>query len=54
MTEVLDSEPLAATDYASIADFDTFLEVVHAVKPVRALVAVNIGETRLIDNVLLD
>ncbi|MCH8114262.1 MAG: pantoate--beta-alanine ligase [Chloroflexi bacterium] len=54
MTEVLDREPLATTDYASIADFDTFQELYLAAKPARALVAVNIGKTRLIDNVLLD
>ena len=54
MTEVLDREPLATTDYASIADYDTFRDVDHAVKPARALVAAHIGNTRLIDNVLLD
>ncbi|MCI0834083.1 MAG: pantoate--beta-alanine ligase, partial [Chloroflexi bacterium] len=53
MTDVLDREPLATTDYASIADFDTFQELYLAAKPARALVAVNIGKTRLIDNVLL-
>ncbi len=59
MTTALDREPLATTDYVSIADFDTFREVDHATKPSRALVAVNIGQdntgskTRLIDNVVL-
>ena len=56
MTEVLDREPLATTEYASIADFDTFQELDHAIAPARALVAVNIGttsRTRLIDNVVL-
>ena len=56
MAEVLNGEQLATTDYASIADFDTFQEVDHAVAPVRALVAVNIGQTRktrLIDNIVL-
>ncbi len=56
MTEVLDREPLAATDYASIANVDTFQEVDHVAKSARALVAVNIGktsQTRLIDNVVL-
>ena len=53
MASVLAREPLAVTDYASIADADTFKEVEVATEPVRALVAVNIGNTRLIDNVLL-
>jgi pantoate--beta-alanine ligase len=53
MTGVLDREPLATTDYASIADIDTFQEVDHAAKSARALLAVKIGKTRLIDNVAL-
>lgn len=53
MTGVLDREPLATTDYASIADIDTFQEVDHAAKSARALLAVKIGKTRLIDNVVL-
>ncbi len=53
MTGVLDREPLATTDYASIADVDTFQEVDHAAKSARALLAVKIGKTRLIDNVVL-
>ena len=59
MTGVLDREPLATADYASIADADTFQEVDHAPETVRALVAVNIGrpgqarQTRLIDNIVL-
>lgn len=53
MTGVLDREPLATTDYASIADIDTFQEVDHAAKSARALLAVTIGKTRLIDNVVL-
>jgi pantoate--beta-alanine ligase len=54
MASVLAREPLAATDYTSIADVDTFHEVAVATKPARALVAVIIGDTRLIDNKMLD
>ena len=53
MASVLAREPLAVTDYASIADANTFQEVDVATEPARALVAVNIGNTRLIDNMLL-
>jgi pantoate--beta-alanine ligase len=53
MTEILDSEPLATTEYASIADIDTFQESQQIGGSARALLAVNIGTTRLIDNLLL-
>ena len=53
MTALLDIEPLAATDYASIADVDTFEEVGLVRVSARALVAVKFGDTRLIDNVKL-
>lgn len=53
MIDLLAREPLATTDYASIADANTFQEVDVATEPARALVAVNIGNTRLIDNMLL-
>ena len=53
MTALLDSDPLAATDYASIADVDTFEELGLVSVSARALVAVKFGDTRLIDNVKL-
>ena len=53
MVEVLDREPLARTDYAVAADPDTFRPVDRAAGPVRLLLAVFIGKTRLIDNRLL-
>ena len=53
MTEILDQEPLATTEYAAVADVDTFQEVDIAEDSVRALLAVNFGKTRLIDNLLL-
>jgi len=54
MTETLGGEPLARTDYAAVADPATFREVDVASGPVRLLLAVHIGRTRLIDNRLLD
>lgn len=54
MKEVLTAEPLAQVDYVSIADPETLIEV-HG--PIRdealASMAVRIGPTRLIDNLLL-
>jgi pantoate--beta-alanine ligase len=53
MRKTLDREPLARIDYAAVADPATFLEVDLARGPVRLLLAVHVGGTRLIDNVLL-
>jgi len=54
MTELIQKQPLAHIDYISIADAET-LDELDAVKP-PALVslAVKIGRTRLIDNVVVD
>jgi pantoate--beta-alanine ligase len=54
MAETLAGEPLARTDYAAAADPGTFREVDVASGPVRLLLAVYVGETRLIDNRLLE
>jgi pantothenate synthetase len=54
MAETLAGEPLARTDYAAAADSGTFREVDVASGPVRLLLAVCVGETRLIDNRLLE
>ncbi len=53
MTELIEAEPLASIDYVSIADTDT-LEEMEAIRP-PALVslAVRIGKTRLIDNIVI-
>ncbi len=53
MTAVLDGEPLAKTEYVSIADPNTYEELEHADSQARALLAVKIGKARLIDNLLL-
>jgi pantoate--beta-alanine ligase len=47
------AEALAALDYVTVVDEDTFEEVDRLQGPVRALVAARIGSTRLIDNLLL-
>lgn len=54
MKEVLDSEPLARTQYVSCADYDS-LEELNVIKRKALLsMAVFIGKTRLIDNFVLD
>ena len=53
MNAVLGGEPLAHTEYASIADPDTFDELDQVEFSARALLAVKIGNARLIDNLLL-
>jgi pantoate--beta-alanine ligase len=56
MQAVLDAEPLARPDYVSVADPET-LEELQAIGPGQgalASLAVRIGKTRLIDNVVLE
>lgn len=54
MNEVIAGEPLARPDYVSVADPDTLAEL-NTIDPRGALasLAVRIGSTRLIDNLLL-
>jgi len=54
MTECIRKEPLARIDYVSIADVETLEELDLLERPALASLAVKIGKTRLIDNVLLD
>jgi pantoate--beta-alanine ligase len=54
MRRVLDSEPLAAVDYAEIVDADSLEPVVRLRGSCLALLAVFIGRTRLIDNLLAE
>jgi pantoate--beta-alanine ligase len=54
MRRVLDSEPLAAVDYAEIVDADSLEPVVRLRGNCLALLAVFIGRTRLIDNLLAE
>lgn len=54
MRTVLATEPLAKVDYAELVDAETFEPVVKVNKRSYALLAVYIGKTRLIDNLLID
>ena len=49
----LHSESLAKTEYAVVVDAETLLSVETIARPAVVLLAVRIGETRLIDNMLL-
>lgn len=53
MSDVLASESLAAVDYVSVADPETLAELVLVDSQAMVSLAVRIGGTRLIDNVLL-
>ena len=53
MHDLIDDEPLATTDYVSVADADTLEELDVVDRPALVSVAVRIGETRLIDNILI-
>jgi pantoate--beta-alanine ligase len=54
MRKVLESEALATVDYVEIVDADTFEPVVQVRRSCYALLAVFIGKTRLIDNLLIE
>jgi len=54
MRRIIEGEPLATLDYAEIVGADTFEPVVQVARPCYALLAVFIGKTRLIDNLLIE
>jgi len=54
MNEVLLAEPRAHLDYAEIVDAETFEPVVRISRHAYVLLAVHIGKTRLIDNMLIE
>jgi len=54
MTTVLASEPRARVDYAEILDAETFEPVVRVTRRSYAVLAVYLGKTRLIDNMLIE
>ncbi|HET6595894.1 MAG TPA: pantoate--beta-alanine ligase [Anaerolineales bacterium] len=54
MKEVLASEPLAQVQYVSCADYDTLEELNNVTSKALLSLAVFIGKTRLIDNLVLD
>ena len=47
-------EPLARTEYVSVAHPDSLLELERAMPGAVLSMAVNIGRTRLIDNIVLE
>jgi pantoate--beta-alanine ligase len=54
MTALIEKEPLAKTDYVSIADAETMEELNLIDRSALASLAVRIGKTRLIDNMSLE
>jgi len=54
MRRVLDAEPLASTDYAEVVNVETFETVTRLRRACFLLLAVFIGTTRLIDNLLVE
>ena len=53
MHDLIDTEPLATADYVSVADAETLEELDVVDRPTLVSVAVHVGETRLIDNILI-
>ena len=54
MRRIIEAEPLADVDYAEIVSADTFEPVVRVARSSYAVLAVHIGKTRLIDNLLIE
>ena len=54
MTALIQKEPLADIDYISIADAETLEELDRVKPPALVSMAVKIGKTRLIDNIVLE
>jgi len=54
MRKVLDAEPLASADYAEIVDAETLEPVTRLRRSCLVLLAVFVGTTRLIDNLLVE
>jgi len=53
MTDLIKKEPLATIDYVSVADAETLEELEEISLPALVSLAVKIGKTRLIDNIVL-
>ncbi len=54
MRTIIDTEPLATTDYAEIVDAETLESVTRLRRRCLAVVAVFVGTTRLIDNLVIE
>jgi pantoate--beta-alanine ligase len=53
MKALIDSEPLAQIDYISVADAESLEELGEINRPALVSLAVRVGKTRLIDNIVL-
>ena len=53
MREIIEAEPLARIDYVAVVDDETLAPVEEIDRPVLVALAVFIGRTRLIDNIML-
>ena len=54
MTKLIQKQPLANIDYVSVANAETLDELDIVISPALVSLAVKIGETRLIDNIVLE
>jgi pantoate--beta-alanine ligase len=54
MEKMLHAEPLAAIEYVEIVDTDNLMAVKEIKTPLALCLAVKIGKTRLIDNIIVD
>ncbi len=54
MLDILWAEPLASVDYVSVADAETLEELDAFDRPALVSLAVRIGSTRLIDNIVIE
>lgn len=54
LRRVLETEPLAAVDYAEAVDADAFEPATRVTRPCYLLLAVFLGKTRLIDNLFIE
>ena len=53
MTDLIQKQPLADIEYVSIADAETLDELDTVNPPALVSLAIKIGSTRLIDNIVL-
>ena len=53
VTAIIEGEPLAAIDYVALYSFPTLRAIERVEEPALLAIAVKIGKTRLIDNVIL-
>jgi pantoate--beta-alanine ligase len=51
---LIKAEPLACIDYVAVVDAETLQPIARMVAPAVVLVAVRVGSTRLIDNIILN